>query len=208
MKNRGSKFCSITVLTIVIMQIIVVLMSWLINSANGSSTAVRSLLSAEGIRWFFGHFADNLATPYLVWIILVAIAYGAVKMSGIINPINSIITRKKVLSFRERIAIYMVFAEFIGVVIVMLLLTIVPHAILLSVSGSLFPSSFSESFIPLIAFVCTILSLSYGTMSGSLQGIRAILDSLTVGIYEVRYILLIYVLFVQLLFSIVFMFNL
>lgn len=207
MKSKGSKFCSIAALTIVIMQIVVVLMSWLINSANGSSTAVRSLLSAEGIRWFFGHFADNLATPYLVWIILVAIAFGSVKYSGIISPLRSMLTKKKVLSFRERIALYVVFAELIGAVFIMLLLTIIPHAILLSVSGSLFPSSFSESMIPLIAFVCTFLSLSFGTMSGNLHGIKNILDTMTEGIYEARYILLLYVLFVQLLFSIIFIFN-
>ncbi|MBP7357754.1 MAG: ABC transporter substrate-binding protein [Prevotella sp.] len=208
MKNKGSKFCSITALSLVIIQIAVVLMSWLINSANGSSTAVRSLLSAEGIRWFFGHFAENLATPYLVWIILVAIAYGSVKFSGIIKPFNAILTKKRVLSFRERIAMYVVITELIGAVIVMLLLTIVPHAMLLSVSGSLFPSSFSESLIPVLAFVCILLSLSYGTMSGNLPGITAILDSMAEGIYGARYILLLYVLFVQLLFSVVFVFNL
>ena len=64
-----------TVLLLAIAQIVLVLVSWLIAAAM-PELAVRSLLSSEGIRWFFGHFIRNLATPFLVWILLLCIAFG------------------------------------------------------------------------------------------------------------------------------------
>ena len=52
-------------------------------------------------------------------------------------------------------------------VVIMLLLTVVPHAILLSVTGELFPSAFSSSLIPSLSFVLIVMSLSYGVASGT-----------------------------------------
>ena len=56
--------------------------------------------------------------------------------------------------YRETVGLRIALVEFIVYVIVMILLTAIPHAILLSVTGQLFPSSFSSSFIPLIIADC------------------------------------------------------
>ena len=67
-----SKLASILAL----LQLLVVFLSWLVT-AVAPQLYTRSLLSGEGIRWFLGRFADNLAHPLLVWLILIAIAWGA-----------------------------------------------------------------------------------------------------------------------------------
>ena len=57
------------VLVIPVMQVLLFLVSWLINAAMPESK-VRSLLGSEGIRWFFGSFVDNVATSPLVWLLI------------------------------------------------------------------------------------------------------------------------------------------
>lgn len=189
-----------------VLEILLILLSWLINAANGSSTAVRSMLSAEGIRWLFGHFTENMATPLLIWIILLSIAYGAVKTSGITNAIKIFLNKKERMPFRNKIALYLVAIELLLMIIVILLLTIPPHAILLSINGTLYPSSFSNSLIPTFAFAIIVVSVSYALMSGMYQGLPAILKALTYGISKASTYIFIYILAVQLYYSILFVF--
>lgn len=208
MRNKIEKTLAVAGLILGLLQLVLILLSWLLNAANGSSTAIRSMLSAEGIRWFFGHFADNLATPLLVWLILIAIALGTIKDSGIGIVLKKILTRSGKLLFREKIALYFVVVEFVVCIIVMLLLTVMPHALLLSASGKLFPSSFSYSFIPFVVFVAVLLSVSYGMMSGSINGLVGAFRAMSSGVAKFNYIWLLYVLAIQLYCSIIFVFTL
>lgn len=50
-------------------QVVLILTSWLLTAAMPESFP-RSLLSAEGIRWFFGRFVGNVESPLLVWLLL------------------------------------------------------------------------------------------------------------------------------------------
>ena len=54
-------------------QALLFLVSWLVT-AMMPDTAVHSLLSSEGIRWFFGSFVGNVASPVLVWLLILAMA--------------------------------------------------------------------------------------------------------------------------------------
>ena len=109
------------------------LVSWLFSAAYPTS-GVRSLLSAEGLRWLMGHFSDLLATPLLVWIVLCSIAWGCLSRSCLLHrPTN----------YRERRAQFMALL-LLGIIVgVMVLLTAIPHAVLLSAVGGLWPSPFS-----------------------------------------------------------------
>ena len=64
-------------LALAIAQLLLILISWVWSAALPLS-GVRSMLSNEGIRWFLGHFAELMASPVLIWILLGAMAYGAV----------------------------------------------------------------------------------------------------------------------------------
>ena len=44
---------------------------------------IRSVFSGEGIRWLLGGYADIVATPLLVWLLLLSLAFGMVKSSKV-----------------------------------------------------------------------------------------------------------------------------
>ncbi len=183
-----------TVLVFVTAQLALILLSWLITAAF-PELPIRSLLSSEGVRWFFGSFTANQLTPLLAWFITAAMAVGAcvrsrlwaafcTKMSGLLHRRDSTDGRQG-LHYRERIGLRLALAEFMVYVIIMLLLTVVPHAILLSVTGELFPSAFSSSLIPSLSFVLIVMSLSYGVASGTVDSVarmhRVLVGGLEVG---------------------------
>ncbi|MBP3756530.1 MAG: AbgT family transporter [Prevotella sp.] len=187
---------------LVVLQLVVVFMSWLITAVV-PQLGTRSLLSGVGIRWFLGHFADNLAHPTLVWLVLFLITWGAWTHSTLPTTLQRFFSRHP-LMFRQRLALRVVVVELILAVIVMLLLTAVPQAILLSATGSLFPSSFSNSLIPIITFIVSLVSVSFGLASGAMHSVGDIYRALTIGLRAHGDLLLIYILAMQLYVSLAF----
>lgn len=190
---RRDKFLPYLALALCVAQVLVVLASWLLTAAMPERFS-RSLTSAEGIRWFFGAFAGNLASPCLVWLVLASIALGALRASGLLQYDSS--------EYRQRTALRLVVIELVVAVALMLALTVVPHAILLNVLGGLLPSSFSRSIIPYVCLSVVVMSLSYGVMSERLKGIRAIYGAMNGGVSLMAPAFLFYVLAMQLYCSI------
>ena len=203
-----------TVLVLVTAQLALILLSWLITAAF-PELPIRSLLSSEGVRWFFGSFTANQLTPLLAWFITTAMAVGAcvrsrlwaafcTKMSGLLHRRDSTDGRQG-LHYRERIGLRLALAEFMVYVVIMLLLTVVPHAILLSVTGELFPSAFSSSLIPSLSFVLIVMSLSYGVASGTVDSV-ARMHRVVGGLEAGARIVPAYVIGVQLYMSLLYVF--
>ncbi len=176
-------------------QIVLVLVSWLITAAMPDSFP-HSMLSAEGIRWFFGRFTENLASPWLVWLLLVSIAWGTLQACGILRYDRTV--------YRQRIALRLVWIELAVFLLIIILLTMVPHAILLNVMGGLLESSFSRSILPYGCFVVIILSLSYGVMSNQLESVEAMGEALSQGIRTTAPWFVVYILAVQFYSSVVY----
>ena len=72
---------------------------------------------------------------------------------------------KKHQGIRDRLALRVSSVFIVIYLIIIALLTLTPHAILLSATGDLFPSAFSRSLIPLIAFGIIMFSVTYGVMA-------------------------------------------
>ena len=193
-----NKIMAYIALALVVAQVLLVLTSWLITAAM-PEVFDHSLLSAEGIRWFFGRFQDNLASPLLVWLLLASIALGALQKSGL--------SHFDVSEYRQRIAMRLVVFELVIFLAIIMALTLVPHAILLNVMGGLYPSSFSMSIVPYICFVVMFVSVSFGVMSGKLKGMESVFGALTVGISRMSPIFVIYVLVMQFYYSLMFLFS-
>ena len=160
------------VLTLAVGELLLVLGSWILSAALPMS-GIRSMLSGEGIRFFLGHFADLLATPLLVWLLLLAMAYGVVLRSGIFNGSRSFRTS------RARLTALLFAVAYLAVV---LLMTLVPHAVLLSASGTLWPSPFSASLVPLIAFGLAMVAAVYGIVAGTITSLTDIYESFVDGL--------------------------
>lgn len=202
MRNRllqcyinSRKILAWAAVTLCIAQVILVLASWLLTAAMPDSF-MHSLLSAEGIRWFFGKFQDNVASPILVWMIVCSVAYGSLRKGGLL--------RYNSMEYRQRVALRFVVAELIVFTIIMMLLTMLPHAILLNVMGGIYPSSFSKSIIPYFAFCATVMGCTFGVMSDKLKSVTSVYEALVSGISTGAPFIVIYLLVVQLYYSILF----
>lgn len=183
---------------LVVAQLLLILLSWLITAAL-PEVFTHSLLSAEGIRWFFGKFTENLASPFLVWLLLGSIAWGALKGSGLLRYDRS--------EYRKRVALRLVLIEFGVFIAVLALLSIVPHAILLNVMGGFLASSFSKSIIPYCCFALLVISVSYGLMSDKLKGLEDVFDVTCLGVKDAAPLFLLYVLAVQFYSSFIYTFG-
>ena len=186
-------------LVLLLAEVILILVSWLLSAALPNS-GVRSMLSGEGIRWFLGHFGTILATPMLSWLILAAIAIGCLRCCGVFSHSSP-------YTYRERRALIMGGGMLLACVVSILLLTIVPHAVLVSATGGFFPSPFSYSLIPVISFSLCAFSIVYGLIAGKFQSLRDVYDSLLYGISWAAPCILFYILLIQFYESLRFVFG-
>lgn len=186
------RICAVASVVMAVALLLLVLGSWIITTML-PDLPLRSLLGGEGLRWFFESLSSNIANNGLVWLILLSMAWGSIKHSRIL----SVISKSAKLHSREKFAITLVGIEIILSVVVIVLLTAIPHAPLLSVTGELFPSSFSRGAVPFICMIVCLLSISYGTASGRLNTIVDILDNLTIGIVYALPFLVLYLFLVE-----------
>jgi aminobenzoyl-glutamate transport protein len=113
---------------------------------------------------------------------------------------------KGLQSFRDKLAVRVACVFLALYTLVVCLLAFVPHAILLSVKGSLFPSAFSRSLVPIVCFGITLFSVVYGMMSGHKKTGEDIIDILSYGIRQGASLVIVYILAIQLYASLRFVF--
>ena len=185
-------------LTLFVLQLLTMLVSWLLSAVFPDS-GIRSLLSGQGLRWFFGHFAQSLARPQLVWLLLLSMGYGVLVRCGVLRVGSSY------RESRARIMTSLLLAVYVGVIALM---TAIPHAILLSATGSLWASPFSQALVPLVAFGIIALGSFYGIIAGTCDTLQDVYDALLHGIRQSVALLLFYVLLTELTLSLLFIFDL
>jgi aminobenzoyl-glutamate transport protein len=76
-----NKTVSVIALLLIAAQVLLVLLSWLLSAMM--TEGVHSLLSGEGVRWFFGSFTHMVASPLLAWLLLLCMAGGCLVKSGL-----------------------------------------------------------------------------------------------------------------------------
>ena len=201
--RRTGKYIARLALVLGVFQLIAVLGSWTFKAVN-PELPIRSLLSAEGIRWMVGSIGDNLAGRGLVWLLLGSMAFGSVKFCGILD-----VPRKwKAMSFWDHFGLMVALAELLVIVVLTLLLTVLPHAVLLGVTGNLYPSSFSKSLFFIVCLSVCLISVSFGVVSSRLRSLEEVCDCLVAGIAYTLPLWLIYVLAIELYASLQFIFIL
>ena len=201
MTNKYHQRLGSLCLLVIIAETLLVILSWLLSALRVEG--VRSLLSSEGIRWFFSSFNDLVASPVLVWLLLLMCALGCLQKSRV----TSIFRGTKAISFRDRLALYVAIAFLLIYGVIIILLTLMPHAILLSATGHLFPSAFSRSLVPIISFGICVFSVSFGLMAGVMRNLSDILQALSFGITKGAPLLVFYLFAVQLVGCLRFVFG-
>ncbi|MBR0166840.1 MAG: AbgT family transporter [Prevotella sp.] len=196
-----NRLLGVVCLILLLAEALLVILSWLLSAMM--MEGVRSLLSSEGIRWFFGSFTEMMASPLLVWILLLLSALGCVQQSGVVE----LSRQSRPITYRERIALRVAFVFLVIYVAIIALLTLMPHAILLSATGEFFPSAFSRSLVPVITFGIILFSVSFAMVAGRLKGLSDILSALSFGIAKGAPLFIVLILLVQFWESIRFVFE-
>lgn len=174
---RAKALYGIAIFLLVTAHGLVLILSWLLK-AVWPEWPLRPLLSEEGVRWLFGHFTTNLLSPLLVWLLLGLCAISALRGSQLPGAIRRL-GSWSMMSYRERLALRSVLFELALVLVVLLLLTVPSHAILLNVSGSLFPSSFSASIFAVVCLALITASLTYALIAADGKKTGSIFHILT-----------------------------
>ena len=136
-----------------------------------------------------------LGTPVLLCLLLLLMAYGSLNGCGILHFRSS---------YRQRRALFITLLLLLVYAGVIVLLVMMPHAVLLSATGLLWPSPFSAAVVPLIAFGITLLSAVYGYVAGSYREMSDVYQSLIDGIRDGAPWLLFYLLLGQIYYSLQF----
>ena len=186
-------------MVLAVAEIVLILVSWLLSATVGDD--VRSLLSSEGIRFFFGGFVNMLLSPLLVWIVLLSMAYGCLCSSGMLSMFNDH------MGYRQRQTLFILVVVLSVYLEIVLALSMSPHAVLLSATGRLWPSAFSRALVPIIAFGIILLSTVYGLVWRRFLSLSDVCQSFSGGIATAAPLFLLYVLFMQLFSSLRFAFG-
>ncbi|EFM02873.1 MAG: ABC transporter substrate-binding protein [Hoylesella marshii] len=204
MNNRAAieRYAAKGALALCVLYAFVILISWVVASSM-PQLPLRSILSSEGVRWLFGHFTSNISGSMLAWLLLIAVAYGVIKDSGMVASVILLLARKK-LPYRHLLALRFVAGLLMVLIAILVLLTCIPHAILLSVNGHLFPSSFSRSLIPILCFIGTVSAVTFGLVCGRYTSLVQVFRALIYGITAFSPTFFIYILVAQLYYTILY----
>lgn len=202
--NQLTRLTSLVVVALAIAQLLLFLLSWLIVAAR-PDTPMRSLLSSEGIRWFFGSFVYNVSTPPLAWLVLLAMAMGAVEGSMIMKIWHR---GRKTWTYRQTFAFRIVLLLAFFFFILVTLLAFVPHAPLLSATGSLAHSPFSHSLIPILAGAIVVTAITFGLLTGAMRNMEDVVSAMARGISRCSWFILCFIFASELFYSIAYVFRL
>lgn len=173
------KILSILTVLLLCADLTLVPLSWLLYAAG--MPGVHSLLSASGIRWLFSSSVSVLSTPLTAWLFMMAMSAGTLARSGLCNLLKTKGLRWSRYTFRERFGMKVFWGLLSVCLIVLAFLTLSPHAVLLSVTGSLFPSPFSEGLVAVGCVMVALLSFSFAYTSGQFRQLTDLSESFVYG---------------------------
>ena len=92
--------------------------------------------------------------------------------------------------------------------VMMFLLTCLPHAVLANVNGDLFPGPFSKSIVSTLTATVSVCSISYGVICGTFGNITSIFNAIVWGIRCVAPLIPVLMMFLEVYETVKYAFNL
>lgn len=188
MSRWVQKFLIVVTVIVVVAWCLLVLLSWLLSAMMVDG--VRSLLTGEGLRWLFGNMAYGLLSPLLLWLLMAAMAWGCLKDSRFFGSHREAYRRKPAL----RVAALFTLAY----VAVIALLTLLPHAVLLSPTGTIRHSPFSRALVPLTFLGTMLFCMVYGLVARTFTSLHDIIEAMLGGLRSAAPLLFAYMLLMPL----------
>ncbi|MCM1108119.1 MAG: AbgT family transporter [Clostridium sp.] len=152
--------------------------SW-IGSAAG--WPLRSLLSAEGLRWLFARAPGLTARSGVVMLWLLLTAWGALSYVGLPAVLGALFCRRPV-SQRQRHAFGMSAAVLAAWAGLLVMWGVPPHGVLLSATGRLWPSPLVNGLLPAIAVGLIAVALCYGLLGNTISTRREMIRLFSHGV--------------------------
>ncbi len=201
----AGRVCAWAAAALALLQAALVLVSW-VAGVLAPQAPVRSVLGGEGARWLFGTFVSNVLSPPLAWLVMLGMAWGCVAGSGLPAALGDL-RGFRGMPYRRRQGLMAAAAVLALSVAVLALLALAPHAMLLGVGGTLFPSAFIRGLVPALALVAIAVSVAYGATGGTFDGLSGVFGSLCLGLGDLAPLMVVYVLAAQLYRMVLFVFR-
>ena len=95
--------CVIFAFILIVLQTILIFGSWIVSAAIPDSQ-IRPLIGAGGLRWFFSSFTEDMASPILVYIILITLTVNVFINSGMCE----LFSLKRKMNMQKKLALTVV----------------------------------------------------------------------------------------------------
>lgn len=177
-KGRGLAHPALVYLVLLI---IVVLASWTGSIFEfrklgvGGGLVLRSALSVQGIRWMVRSAAANAAQAPFGNAIMLLMAIGACKSSGL----NRALTGRRALSPKESTALTIALTVFAIYLILLLLGTLTGSRLLLGMTGTVKGSPLATGAVFLLMLAVVLPSMVYGLATGTLRTAHDCIEALS-----------------------------
>lgn len=145
--------------------------SWI---GNIYGLTLKSLLAQESIRWGVRSVMNNYKQAPIAEILSLCMGIGLMQYGGL--RVELLKAYRSVKQRRALMLVLVISILYVGAVIATIAY---PHAILLSATGSITRSPFSEGFVFIFSFGCGIIGLIYGIASGQIRCVHDILLGLS-----------------------------
>lgn len=134
---------------------------------------VRSLYSADGIRWCVTHFVSNIGRAPFAEVLTGLVTLSVMRQSGIMLSLNrrSSLKQKRALSFSLLVLL-------IGLAIVVCLL-LPPYMVLLNPFGKIANSPFTHGLYAIICLLLIVVCNVYGLISGRFVNLSDMVEAHT-----------------------------
>ncbi len=174
--NRPKIFI-LTTLTLCIMQMLIILASW-IASAVFPDEGFNSLLSGTGLRWLFAQSVSSGCSEYMVWLMIGSTFLGTFIWSGLPKKITTF----RLCDYNEKTAIVFFFIELLIGIGICLALAFVPHSPFLGIDGKLFPGPFLKSSLLVIGSFIFAGSITFLLLTERCKSYALAADALLCGL--------------------------
>ena len=181
---KTERLLPILVGLLLVAQAVLALLSWFL-SATSMAGSVRTLISAEGVRWFCATLTHVVGSPFLACLIFMAMAWGTLSRC---RP-----AAQHAPSARRRLAFRLALVVLLICLVLIALVAFVPHAMLLSATGHLWPSPFSRALVPLFCICAIAVAAVYGRASRAFLSFADVVRSWAVGVASASPLLVLYV---------------
>lgn len=184
---------------LIVIEALLILLSWIVNVAMPEA-GVRSLLSGEGLRVLLSGYISELSAGGLGLLVLMAVGGGAVVRSGFLKALFN----RSSLDFRHRFALQMCYAEVLIAVAAVLVMVFIPHSPMLSVTGHYYPGPLLYGLYSCLFMLLVGLSYTYAGFGGDITNYDHAADIVTYGLSHTAWIIVLYLIIVELYSSIKF----